>query len=150
MRHIPHRAWTMGVVFVDWEPYCFSIEDADRLAVGLDKVPGVTAIPAGDYQMEITYSPRFGRLLPVVQNVPDFNGVRWHVGNTAADTEGCILVGRKAAMGRVIESRLAFVPLYRMMRRTKDPILLSVRRAYDAPTLDRLKLEWTHPERQVT
>lgn len=68
---------------------CYTLEDVVRSG---PKVPGETAIPAGTYPLLITYSNRFKRLLPLVDNVPGFAGIRMHGGNTSANTEGCLLV----------------------------------------------------------
>ena len=67
------------------------------------------AIPEGRYAVVITYSPKFKAWLPVLLGGPDFNhlfkGIRIHAGNTAKDTQGCILVGRNQIVGQVLESR---------------------------------------------
>ena len=57
------------------------------------KIPGVTAIPEGRYRLYLTNSPRFGRLLPLVADVPQFTGIRIHRGLSQEHTEGCILIG---------------------------------------------------------
>ena len=56
-----------------------------RIFKGPVKIPGRTAIPAGKYQIEITESIRFNRLMPIIKDVPGFSGVRIHSGNTAED-----------------------------------------------------------------
>ena len=67
------------------------------------------AIPEGRYAVVITWSPKFKMWLPVLLGGPDFNhlfkGIRIHMGNTAKDTQGCILVGRNQLVGQVLESR---------------------------------------------
>ena len=67
------------------------------------------AIPEGRYAVVITWSPKFKMWLPLLLGGPDFNrlwqGIRIHMGNTAKDTQGCILVGRNQIVGRVLESR---------------------------------------------
>lgn len=109
-----HRLWpdaacTIGRLFVDGAPFCYTLEDVVRSG---PKVFGQTAIPAGLYQVVITHSPHFGRDLPLLANVPGFEGVRIHPGNVAADTEGCILVGMDKGADSIGRSRLAFDALF--------------------------------------
>lgn len=112
------RAWkresyTMSRLFVDGEKFCNALEDADRgLYQGMcreyvlaKKVKGATAIPRGTYNVIYTYSPRFKRKLPLIENVTGYEGVRIHPGNTAKDTDGCILVGQNLKVGMVLNSR---------------------------------------------
>lgn len=107
---------TIGALFVDGMEGCFTCEDVVREIPGTPvsawKVAGETAIPAGTYQIIITPSVRFKRDLPLLVNVPGFSGVRIHPGNTAADTEGCILVGTRVGVNAVLESRIAFAALF--------------------------------------
>lgn len=102
---------TIGELFIDGVFECFILEDRYRPAHE-KKVYGQTAIPCGIFPVVITQSPRFGRLLPLVDSVPGFEGVRIHPGNTADDTEGCLLPGRKRSADQVLESRLAFDALF--------------------------------------
>jgi hypothetical protein len=87
---------TEGKLFVNGEFQCYTLEDKDRhLEDGGEKVYGETAIPKGIYQIELTLSDRFLKVLPILIGVPQFEGVRIHSGNTSNDTEGCILVGNR-------------------------------------------------------
>ncbi|MDP3272286.1 DUF5675 family protein, partial [Limnobacter sp.] len=81
----------------DGHRLCYVLEDAVREIEGRPvaewKIHGKTAIPAGDYQITLENSPRFGPDALTVNGVPGFVGVRMHAGNTEADTEGCPLLG---------------------------------------------------------
>jgi hypothetical protein len=81
---------TLGRILINHESYCYTLEDTVR-PKGI-KIPGQTAIPAGRYRVIVTESQRFGKMLPLLIDVPNFSGVRLHGGNTAEDTEGCLLV----------------------------------------------------------
>jgi hypothetical protein len=101
---------TIGELDVDDQPECFTVEDVVR-APGV-KVPGETAIPAGRYRIIVDRSDRFSRLasakaghavdvvLPRLLEVPGFTGIRIHAGNTAKDTDGCLLVNQVWVVGK--------------------------------------------------
>lgn len=80
----------IGDLHVDNEFFCYTLEDEIR-ADGV-KEYGVTAIKAGLYEIEVTYSPKFKRDMILVKNVPNFSGIRLHGGNTSKDSLGCPLV----------------------------------------------------------
>ncbi len=102
---------TIGKLLVDDKFFCWTLEDKVR-PPSEPKVFGQTAIPYGTYNVTITPSPHFGRLMPLLNNVQGFEGVRIHSGNKASDTEGCILVGFEHNDDTVLESRDAFNALY--------------------------------------
>jgi hypothetical protein len=83
---------TLGLLYIDDVAECDTLEDKVRTG---PKVPHETAIPTGTYRVIIDRSSRFKRLMPHVLNVPGFEGIRIHWGNTDLDTEGCPLVGRR-------------------------------------------------------
>ena len=98
--------YTIGKLYLDGHYLCDTLEDTVRPAG--TKIAGKTAIPAGTYKCKKTWSPRFGKILPELFDVPNFTGVRIHTGNTAKDTEGCILVGLNKTKGAVIDSQATF------------------------------------------
>lgn len=95
---------TIGQLDIDGAYECVTLEDPVRP----EKIKGVTAIPAGTYNVDISYSNKFKRDMPRLENVPDFEGILIHWGNTAKDTEGCILVGESTAKNFIGSSRIAF------------------------------------------
>lgn len=88
-----------------------TLEDTVREA-GAAKVYGKTAIPAGMYRVIITHSPKFGRQMPLLVDVPGYEAIRIHPGNTEVDTEGCILVGTTRTADAISNSRTAFGELF--------------------------------------
>lgn len=121
LRRIAKRdTYTIGRLYIDGKYFCDTLEDTDRnLTSEMDeeyirqqKVYGKTAIPSGVYQVEITYSPKFKKQMPLVKDVKGFQGIRIHSGNTDEDTEGCILVGKNTKVGMVTDSRKTYNALF--------------------------------------
>lgn len=105
------ETYTIGTLFIDGVRFCDTLEDKNRddnrngkFDNGEQKVKNETAIPFGTYEITVNRSPRFGRDLPRLLNVPHFDGILIHRGNTGKDTSGCILVGENKVKGRVINS----------------------------------------------
>ncbi|MEG2099825.1 MAG: DUF5675 family protein, partial [Mucinivorans sp.] len=96
--------YTIGTLFVDGSRFCDTLEDRVRDLTRESKIKGETAIPAGTYQVIVNVSPKFGRELPRLLDVPHFEGILIHRGNVPADTAGCILLGENKVKGRVINS----------------------------------------------
>jgi hypothetical protein len=110
---------TLGTLLVDGRFQCFTLEDQTRPSG--EKIPHQTAIPFGRYQITITQSVRFGRPLPLVNDVPGFTGVRLHSGNTAEDTDGCILLGQsRVSTTKIGNSRVAVELLQPLMQSAID------------------------------
>lgn len=145
LKRIARRdSYTIGKLYVDGSYFCDTIEDKDRglqqqlpLSVNVaKKKKGVTAIPVGRYRVTLAVkSPRFSQkkqyaacngYLPRLVNVPAFDGVLIHIGNTANDTEGCILVGKNTQVGKVLESTQTFWKLYSLLQDAKDEIYIKV------------------------
>ena len=127
-RRRPANGCTLSEWFVNGKSFCFGIEDLVRPSG--EKVFGETAIPAGSYQIVKTFSPRFGKYLPLLLNVPGFGGVRIHPGNYAKDTEGCLLPGTAIAPDNamVTNSREAFEKLFTKIKAVekKERIILTI------------------------
>lgn len=103
--------YTIGKMYIDGEYFCDTLEDRVRdlnkngkFDNGEVKVAGETAIPYGRYQVVVTMSPRFKRELPRLLNVPNFEGILIHRGNTDKDSAGCLLLGENKVKGKVINS----------------------------------------------
>lgn len=110
---------TEGKMFVNGTFECYTLEDTDRHLEdsidGSEKIYGRTAIPRGTYDIELSYSNHFSKILPHIKDVPYFEGVRIHSGNSDKDTEGCILVGKINTSDTddwVGQSRAAFNSLF--------------------------------------
>lgn len=112
--------YTIGRLEVDGKYFCDTLEDRVRDLSREKKIPGETAIPAGIYDVVVNISPRFKRKLPRLLNVPGFEGILIHRGNTPEDTAGCILVGENKAKGRVINSTPYELQLTEMIERAQS------------------------------
>lgn len=104
--------YTIGKLYIDDIYFCDTIEDTVRdlnkngkFDNGEKKIHSKTAIPYGIYEIKWTYSPRFKKYTPQLMNVPSFEGIRIHAGNTSADTEGCLILGENKQVGKVLNSR---------------------------------------------
>lgn len=103
--------YTIGRLYLNGKYFCDTIEPRVRDLKREPKVQGKTAIPEGKYLVRLTYSNRFKKVLPLLVDVPYFEGVRIHSGNDEDDTEGCILVGKNKEKGKVLESRVTMTSL---------------------------------------
>lgn len=145
LKRIARRStYTIGRLFVDGEYFCDTIEDKDRglsqeLPLTVNKrlkLKGVTAIPVGRYRVTMdVVSPKFSKKtayqsingkLPRLINVPAFDGVLIHIGNTAKDTEGCILVGKNTQVGKVLNSTKTFWRLYERLKKHDGYIYITI------------------------
>ena len=139
------EGYTIGKLYIDDAYFCDTLEDKDRgleQAMPLDmikriKVKGETAIPTGTYELSMRHiSPKYSRkkafaftggVMPRLLNVPGYEGVLIHSGNTAADSEGCILVGENKAVGKVLNSMATFKALWSVLNHRKsEPITITI------------------------
>lgn len=140
MKILVDRKWkkedyTIGKLYIDGVPFCETLEDKDRgltSSMPLEKIKvlkkaAITAIPTGTYNVRMdVVSSKYsksdwyvknchGAKVPRLENVPGYAGILIHSGNTASDTEGCILVGQNKAVGKVLNSKETFLQLYNKM-----------------------------------
>lgn len=117
-RNYQKDTYTIGRLYVEGDLFSNTLEDPVRDYSDPNyKVYGKTAIPYGRYLIAMVHSPKFskrygGRKVPLLNNVPDFTGILIHSGNTAEDTDGCILVGQNTQRGRVTSS---LATLYKLL-----------------------------------
>ena len=115
---------TISRLYINGHFECYVLEDVDR---GLKqsmtlsilqkmKVDAKTAIPEGSYEVQTSFSNRFQKTMPILLNVPAFEGVRIHVGNYAKDTEGCLLLGTGFTKDMVTDSRMAFEAFFNKLK----------------------------------
>ena len=139
------KDYTIGRLYVDGVYFCDTLEDTDRgltsaMLLGTIqrlKRPGKTAIPTGTYFVDMkTVSPRFksrkwakayGGRVPRLQGVRGFDGVLIHPGNTAADTDGCILVGKNKVKGKVVDSVETYTQLFELLDMAADYITIEIK-----------------------
>ena len=111
---------TIGELTINGVFECFILEDKDRgMRQGMTiselmalKVKTKTAIPTGRYEIVVSFSDRFKKMLPLLLDVPAYEGIRIHSGNTDEDTEGCLLPGKTKSADAVGSSRIAFTALF--------------------------------------
>ncbi|MBQ7818823.1 MAG: hypothetical protein IJ341_03895 [Bacteroidales bacterium] len=104
--------YTIGKMYVNGMCFCDTLEDkvrdlnkdGDLSDNGEGKVYAQTAIPYGKYKVIVSFSPKFKRMLPRLLDVPHFEGILIHRGNTAKDSAGCILVGENRVKGQLLNS----------------------------------------------
>ena len=138
------ETYTIGRLYIDGKYFCDTLEDKDRglrqdmptAVIRATKRKGITAIPTGRYRVTLAVqSPKFSKraiyqfcngYLPRLINVPGYDGVLIHIGNTARDTEGCLLVGRNTQVGKVLDSRKTFIELYDRLLVEKDDIYIKI------------------------
>ncbi len=123
--------FTLGQLLIDDIFFCYTVEDKVRQLkdtnkdgdfddLGEGKIHGKTAIPIGTYNVSLTMSPHFGKITPRLADVPGFSGVLIHSGNTAEDSEGCIIVGTVRTTTGVGLSRQCFTKLMDKLKDKKD------------------------------
>lgn len=124
------NTFTIGELYINEKYVTDTLED--RVRPEGEKVYGKTAIPEGTYEVKLTHSPRFKKILPEILNVPNFSGIRIHTGNSSKDTEGCILVGTWDGEKEdwVGNSRIAFDKLMTLLEEAtnnKEKVTITVK-----------------------
>ena len=113
-RKYRNNNYCIDKLYINGKYFSDALEDPDRGltdTMSLEeikkiKIKGNTCIPYGTYNVTITYSPRFKKNLPLLNDVKGFDGIRIHSGNKPQDTEGCLLPGFNKVKGQVIDSRV--------------------------------------------
>ena len=121
MRKYKKAKYTIGLVYINGEYFCNSLEDVDRgLSSDMSvedilkvKKPKETAIPSGHYRVLLTYSPKFHNkpyaisgMIPLINGVKGFSAIRMHDGKDETWTDGCILMGRNTIKGKLTDGEL--------------------------------------------
>lgn len=145
-RKYKKRNYTIGDLYIDGTWFCNTLEDTDRALLQSDSIediqevknifPERTAIPKGTYNLSINIvSPKYSNIkkyksiqgkMPRLLNVPGFNGILIHPGNTPEDCCGCILVGQNKLKGQLINSTTTFFNLYKELEKQKNNIIIKI------------------------
>lgn len=134
-REILNKDCTIGELCIGDEPFLNTLEDRVREVKGEPvekwKIAGETAIPKGEYVIEMQWSNKYGKLMPFLQDVPGFIGIMIHPGNTKEDTEGCILVGEAISDDQksILQSRSGFnllLSLLESLKRRNQEITIEI------------------------
>lgn len=127
------KTYTIGKMYLDGEYFCDTLEDPVRdlnkngkFDNGEKKIFGQTAIPYGEYKVILNRSPKFKRVLPRLLDVPHFEGILIHRGNSPKDTAGCILVGKNKVKGLVLDSTKTEIELIKRLQEVKENIQISI------------------------
>lgn len=129
--------YTIGRMSLNGVYFCDTLEDTDRslnAAMSLDEIlskkrKGITAIPTGKYDVILTFSPKFKRVLPLLLNVPGYQYIRVHHGNLPSSTDGCLLVGENKVKGQIINSRATLEKLMSILlecEKRKEKISITI------------------------
>lgn len=128
--------YTIGNLFINGKFYCNIIEDKiidfnknGTFDCGELKISGHTAIPYGEYEIKVTYSPKFKRKLPLLLNVKHFEGIRIHRGNTEKDSSGCLIPGENSKRGMVLNStryELELTNLIEMANKRGEKVIIKI------------------------
>lgn len=135
-RKYPKSNYTIGNLYIDGKFYCNILEDTVRdinkdgtFNCGELKISGHTAIPYGEYEVKVTYSPKFRRQLPLLLNVKHFEGIRIHRGNSSKDSSGCLLPGENLKKGMVLNStkyELELTKLIKECNNRKEKVTIKI------------------------
>ena len=129
--------YTIGRMSLNNEYFCDTLEDTDRglkdtmqvNEILAKKVKGQTAIPTGKYDVILTFSPKFKRVLPLLLNVPGYQYIRVHHGNLPSSTDGCLLVGENKVKGQIINSRATLEKLMSVLlecEKKKEKVIITI------------------------
>ena len=125
LRIYSNDSYCIGKLYINDIYFCDTLEDSVHQGT---KIQDKTAIPYGLYNVLINYSVRFNCLMPLLENVPGFKGIRIHSGNTSADTSGCILVGKNNIKGKLTASRSFFIIVFQLINKAfRNNEMISIR-----------------------
>lgn len=131
------EGYTIGRMSLNGVYFCDTLEDTDRglsSTMSSDEIlskkrKGITAIPTGKYDVILTFSPKFKRVLPLLLNVPGYQFIRMHQGNLVSSTEGCLLVGENKIKGQLLNSRATLEKLMSVLlecEKRKEKISITI------------------------